>query len=140
MRRTIAVGWCALTLFSGCADDAGSPTVEPPRGMATDDASEIQAADCQDLTSGAQAPIELDDFRFDPPCAEMTTSQGFELQNNGDNLHNFSIEGVSGIDVDITAGEENNTENPGLEADTYTFFCKYHRDQGMEGELRVTSG
>ena len=150
MRRIIVVALCAVALVAGCGnDDGGAPTVATPppdagyideSPQATEDGSGIQAAECQDLTSGPQAPIEIDDFRFDPPCAEMTSSQGFELQNNGENLHNFSIDGVAGIDVDIAAGQTNNTENPGLDPDTYTFFCKYHRDQGMEGELRVGSG
>ncbi len=144
MRRAAALVFCAMTLLAACSGDEGSPTVaEPPIDYGTTepptDTSGIQAAECQNLRSGPQAPIEIDDFRFDPPCAEVTTSQGFELQNNGSNLHNFSIEGT-GIDVDIQSEQTNNTENPGLDADTYTFFCKYHRAQGMEGELRVSSG
>ncbi len=136
MRRMILVGF-VLGLLAACGEDAGSPTVaEPP----TDENSGIQAAECQDLTSGPQAPIEIDDFRFDPPCAEMTTAQGFELQNNGGTVHNFSIEGFAGIDVDIASEQTNNTENPGLDPGTYTFFCKYHCEQGMEGELRVKAG
>jgi plastocyanin len=140
MRRMIALSWCALALFAGCGNDEGSPTVEPPPGAATDEASDIQAVECENRRSGPQALIEIADFRFEPKCVETTTSQGFQLRNNGESLHNFSIEGVSGIDVDIAAGQENNTENPGLDADAYTFFCKYHRGQGMEGELRVSSG
>ena len=123
--------------------------VEPPAGEtdystttapAETGTSGIQATECENRRSGPQALIEIEDFRFDPPCVEMTTSQGFQLKNNGQNLHNFSVEGVSGIDLDIASGQENNTENPGLDADVYTFFCKYHRAQGMEGELRVASG
>lgn len=102
--------------------------------------SGIEATECEDRRSGPQALIEIEDFRFDPPCVEMTASQGFQLKNNGQVVHNFSVEGVLGIDVDIASGQENNTENPGLNADVYTFFCKYHRGQGMEGELRVVSG
>ena len=102
--------------------------------------SGIRAAECEDRRSGPQAFIEIEDFRFEPSCVQMTTSQGFQLKNNGENLHNFSVEGVAGIDLDIQSGQENNTETPGFDADVYTFFCKYHRGQGMEGELRVVSG
>jgi plastocyanin len=129
-----------LVLLAGCAgDQEGSQTVATPPPEA-ETSEPIQAAECQDLRNGPQALIEISDFRFDPPCVQMTTSQGFTLRNNGENLHNFSVEGFAGIDVDIAAGQENNTETPGLDADVYTFFCKYHRGQGMEGELRVASG
>ncbi|MGH2759206.1 MAG: cupredoxin domain-containing protein [Actinomycetota bacterium] len=149
MRRMMAVTWCALTLLTSCGGDGGSQTVATPPADAgyvdqttqpTEQGSGLQAVECENRRSGPQALIEIADFRFEPNCVEMTTSQGFELKNNGEALHNFSIEGVSGIDVDVAAGQENNTESPGLDADTYTFFCKYHRGQGMEGELRVSSG
>ena len=51
---------------------------------------------------------------FAPPCLEMPTDQGLRLHNEGDVEHNFSVEGVSGIDVDVSPGDENNTEATGL--------------------------
>jgi plastocyanin len=63
---------------------------------------------------------------------------GLSIKNNGDNLHNFSVEGFAGIDVDIQPGEENNTEATELPAGTHVVFCKYHRTtNNMEGELRI---
>ncbi len=139
---------CAFVLVAACSQDEGSPVVEPPAAETNygatdapaDTGAAIQATDCEDRRSGPQALIEIEDFRFVPTCVQMTTSQGFQLKNNGENLHNFSVEGVSGIDLDISSGQENNTENPGLNADIYTYFCKYHRGRGMEGELKVASG
>jgi plastocyanin len=131
----LAAGGCAR---NGQRDIATSePLSSAPRATAS---AAPSAADCVDRSAGASAAIEQQDFKFVPDCVVMTTSQGFSIRNAGSVLHNFSVEGVAGIDLDIQPGQTNNTENPGLDADVYTFFCKYHRDRGMEGELRIRSG
>lgn len=146
--RRLALPVILLTLLAACGNDEPS-VVEPPAGetdygaTATAPAGEPtpeQSAACTDRRAGGQALIEFADFRFEPSCVEMTTSQGFQLRNTGDVLHNFTVEGVAAIDLDVEPGQENNTEPAGIDADVYTFFCKYHRSQGMEGELRVSSG
>lgn len=144
MRRIVVVSAVAVLLMTACGEDAGSPVVEPPATdapAATDTATGGPSeASCTDLRSEAAPVIEMQDFRFVPSCVQLTTSQGFGARNTGQNLHNLSIEGVAAVDVDTEPGQENNYEPPGLDADVYTFFCKYHRSSGMEGELRVVSG
>jgi plastocyanin len=96
--------------------------------------------DCQDDTK-ADGPgdLEMQDFVFAPPCLEISTSQGLRIHNEGEKEHNFSVEGF-GLDVDVSPGDENNTEATGLEPGRYTFFCKYHRESNdMEGELVIES-
>lgn len=141
MARILAACFCALVVLGGCSGDEGSPVVEPPPAE-TEDATAAPTDDgaCTDLRSEGAPVIEMQDFEFVPACVQLTTSQGFGTRNEGQNLHNFSIEGVAGVDVDTEPGQENNYDPPGLDADTYTFFCKYHRSSGMEGELRVVSG
>lgn len=136
---------CVITLLTGCANDQeGSQTVATESPAETNLSNPYlagqAAGECLDFRSDPQALIEIHDFRFDPPCLDMTTAQGFVLRNKGDSRHNFSIEGFAGIDVDLEPGQENNTEPPGLDAGDYTYFCKYHRDQGMEGGIRVARG
>ena len=148
MRRLFAVVIMTLALGAGCGDD-GTPSVasEPPgdgRSEASASASGdgvTAGGDCQDATE-ADGPgdIEMQDFAFAPRCLEISTSQGLRLHNEGDVEHNWSVDGVSGLDVDVSAGDENNTEATGLMSGTYTFFCKYHREQhDMEGTLVVKS-
>ena len=147
MRRPFAVVVLMLALVAGCGGD-GSPAAgtQPPRDAASrasgpaSNGGIAAGGTCQDAT-GADGPgdIEMQDFVFAPPCLEISTSQGLLLHNEGDVEHNWSVEGVSGLDVDVSAGDENNTEATGLLPGTYTFFCKYHREQqDMEGTLIVT--
>ena len=143
--RKLIVAACVVLIFGGCAGDqednqtVATPTSEsgnlpyfPPGGG--------EAVECIDLTEESQPIIQMHDFRFEPPCVVLTTDQGFGTQNKGENRHNLSIEDVAAVDVDTEPGAENNYDPPGLEQNTYTFFCKYHRDRGMEGQLRVESG
>lgn len=81
------------------------------------------------------------DFQFQPSTLNATTSQSIMITNNGSALHNFSIEGTP-ISVDTQPGQSTTLEPPGpsFAPGTYTFFCKYHRSQGMEGTLVATAG
>jgi plastocyanin len=122
MRRALAVVAVGFVAFAACGgDDNGTEAT----------------TQCEDRTGAMQALVLLEDNVFGDECTEMTTAQGFEITNRGSNLHNLSIEGVAMIDLDVQPGETNNTESPGLDAGTYTMFCKYHRAGGMEAGLRI---
>ncbi len=144
MRKFFAVGVIASALLVACGNgddasyDAASPL--PQATSSPTKASNISAGgDCQDNTKAeGQADLEMQDFQFAPPCLIMSTSQGLRLHNEGEAPHNFSVEDVAGIDVDVQPGKVNNTETTGLVPGTYTFFCKFHKDsQDMFGELRI---
>lgn len=117
------------------ATDAPDPTPTSDPGTAAPGAG----SNCTDAASaGGQADLEMQDFAFAPKCLQISASQGLRVHNEGEALHNWSVEGF-GLDIDVEPGQENNTEATGLEAGNYTFFCKYHRDShSMAGELRVT--
>lgn len=146
MRRGLVAIVLALVFVACGGDDADTPELTVPPGSDitttaspdTDTDGEISAGgDCQDATKAeGQADLEMQDFRFAPPCLVISTAQGLRLHNEGDAEHNWSLE--TGLDVDVGPGDEVNTEATGLDPGTYTFFCKYHRESHeMEGELRV---
>jgi plastocyanin len=145
MRKMVVLA-VLLVALGACANDE-SPTLETTAPLATvpadtpGDASPTAAEGCVDRTAGPSAAIEQQDFKFVPECVVMTANQGFSIRNTGSVLHNFSIDKFEGIDLDIQPGQTNNTETPGLSPDAiYNFFCEYHKDRGMTGELRVESG
>lgn len=141
------LGSLLLSIACGGDDDPAVPTFAPETtteatgtrsGDGDADGGEPgEAGDCEDATGEGQAGLEMRDNAFVPRCLRILTSQGLRIHNEGDNEHNFSVQGF-GLDVDVSAGDENNTEATGLEPGTYTFFCKYHRaSDDMEGSLVV---
>jgi plastocyanin len=61
-----------------------------------------------------------------------------ELKNEGGSEHNLTI-GELMIDQDVEPGDEAEVEVTFPDSGTLTFFCKYHRGQGMAGAFRVAS-
>lgn len=87
-----------------------------------------------DGDGGATTLTALDN-EFQP--AQLTVSSGaqIELVNEGEALHNLTIEGT-GIDQDIEAGQSA-TVTVDLDPGEYPFVCEYHVAEGMQGTLTV---
>jgi len=79
--------------------------------------------------------VRMVDNAYEPASMTLDAGQQVELVNDGAAPHTFTIEG-EGVDHDVPAGESA-TETIELEPGTYTVFCKYHREQGMEGTLTI---
>jgi plastocyanin len=99
---------------------------------------EETATECQDLTTEEEVELQMSDNVFSPACIVSLGGQKVELENEGLNRHNFSIEGTK-VDIDV---EPDANASPGLVAElaepgTHQFFCKYHRSLGMEGEITI---
>ena len=78
------------------------------------------------------------DNQFEPTCLTVKATQSIHIENQGNNLHNFSIEGFAGVNVDVQPGSPFNGDPPGISPGTYTFFCKFHRTLGMQGTIIIT--
>lgn len=134
--RAIGVAVVVLLLSTACGGSDGTDQVVQPGPTAT-----AAAEACTDRTDegGAQALLTMRDNAFEPTCLRVLADQGLQLVNEGQNLHNLTIENTM-VDIDTQPGAENNTEalagvlEPGR---TYPFFCKYHRAGGMTGELQI---
>jgi plastocyanin len=129
----------ALLVVSLAACSSGSSnnpaTTTPP--AATSPAGSPSATP----SAGGEVTITEVDFAFQPDTVNANTSQSLVITNKGSALHNFSIEGT-GIDVETQPGETTRLEpvGPSFAPGTYTFFCKYHRTQGMVGTLVASAG
>jgi plastocyanin len=134
MKKMLAVTLISIVLLAGCG---GSDDGEP-RGEATQTPAPT-VTPCSDASEiGGQADLEMRDYSFDPQCLQISRAQGLRIHNEGDTKHNLSVENIAGINIDVKAGEEKNTEPTGLTEGRYTIFCRFHRkSNGMEGVLRV---
>ena len=84
--------------------------------------------------------VELDDDYFEPTVLEGKAGERvtLELKNEGSSEHNLTIDELQ-IDQDVEPGDETEVEVTFPDSGTLTFYCKYHRGQGMAGAFRTES-
>ena len=91
-------------------------------------------------SGSGKTDVELDDDYFQPKT--ITGDAGktitLELKNEGSNEHNFTL-AAQGVDQDVEAGDEAEVTVTVPKSGTLTFYCKYHRSQGMTGTLGSSS-
>ncbi|MBI4261649.1 MAG: cupredoxin domain-containing protein [Actinobacteria bacterium] len=88
---------------------------------------------------GASGPVEivLVDNAFQPTAITAAAGQEVVLSNEGQALHNLTIEGTD-VDVDVSAGAtETEDVLEGLAPGSYDIVCKYHVAEGMTGTLTI---
>lgn len=143
MTRSVLVAF-ALVL-GACTNEAAAPIpatsptrVATPETTGSPSPTEEACVDAS-ITGVAEVTLRQRDNVFSPSCLTVLGGQGLEILNRGENLHNFSIEGTQ-VDIDTPPGEATRTEAIGGTVDpgTYTFYCKYYRSEGMEGELTIS--
>lgn len=111
-----------IALVSGCSSDGASTGLAP-----------------------GVTKLKAVDFRFEPASVARTAGKQVTIAvtNNGKVTHNFSLPEIAGVppellSIDIAPGK---TENlifiAPAEATTLAFFCKFHKDRGMTGNLQI---
>jgi plastocyanin len=100
------------------------------------DAAGVQANDHGSKSASGETKVELDDYYFEPTVLKGSPGQKvtLELENEGSIEHNFTI-GSQGIDKDLEAGEDAKVTVTIPKSGALSFYCKYHKSQGMAGAL-----
>jgi plastocyanin len=133
----IALGIVALVLVASC----GGNDDESTEGGTTT-IGDVAANDhgMKDVSGESKVEVELDDDYFEPTVLEGKPGERvtLELKNEGGSEHNLTIDELQ-VDQDVEPGEEADVEVTFPESGTLTFFCKYHRGQGMAGAFRTAS-
>lgn len=93
----------------------------------------------QASTLSGSVQIEADDNYFKPNILTGVAGTAIvaTVKNEGKALHNFSVTGQD-VNQDIKAGESPSVVFSFPDSGKVVFFCKYHREDGMVGELQVT--
>jgi plastocyanin len=91
-------------------------------------------------SGSGKTEVELDDYYFKPKTIEGDPGKKItlELKNEGNTEHNFSLDEQS-VSTDVAAGDEAEVTVTVPKSGTLTFYCKYHRSQGMTGTLQASS-
>lgn len=125
VRKTLVVLLALVALLGvacGGGDDDGGDTSAPAPAEEEDD--------------GGATTLTAANFAFDPSSLTVATGSTFEFTNEDDAEHSFTIDD-SDIDEDVDGGASTTVDLGSLEAGTYDFYCKYHKDS-MTGTLEVT--
>jgi plastocyanin len=133
----IALGIVSMVLVASC----GGNDEESSEGGTTT-IGDVAANDhgTKDVSGESKVEVELDDDYFEPTVLEGKPGERvtLELKNEGGSEHNLTIDELQ-IDQDVEPGEEAEVEVTFPDSGTLTFFCKYHRGQGMAGAFRTAS-
>jgi plastocyanin len=92
-------------------------------------------------TNGAPQTVEMtaSDFSFAP--ADLTAKAGDSLElvltNAGNAPHTFTIDEF-GVDAEVAAGEETTISVTPSDSGEFTYYCRFHRQQGMQGSITVS--
>jgi plastocyanin len=130
-----ALGFLALPA-AGCGSSGESN--EGGGGGGTRTIAGVKANDHGSKTVSGEAKVELDDFYFEPtvlkgkPGSEVT----LELENEGEVEHNLTIDSQQ-IDQDVEPGEDAKVTVTMPQSGAVSFYCKYHKSQGMAGALTL---
>jgi len=130
--RTLVRAAFALTLAAGLAACGGSSSGGSTAGGSTsfnDHGSKT--------VSGSSIDIEADNYYFEPSVITGKPGEkvSVTIENEGSTEHNFSIESQN-VDEDIDAGKDTTVTVTMPDSGTVSFFCEYHKSQGMAGELK----
>ena len=133
----IALGIVSMVLVASC----GGNDEESTEGGTTT-IGDVAANDhgTKDVSGESKVEVELDDDYFEPTVLEGKPGERvtLELKNEGGSEHNLTIDELQ-IDQDVEPGDEAEVEVTFPDSGTLTFFCKYHRGQGMAGAFRTAS-
>jgi plastocyanin len=133
----IALGIVSMVLVASC----GGNDEESSEGGTTT-IGDVAANDhgTKDVSGESKVEVELDDDYFEPTVLEGKPGERvtLELKNEGGSEHNLTIDELQ-IDQDVEPGEEAEVEVTFPDSGTLTFYCKYHRGQGMAGAFRTAS-
>jgi plastocyanin len=115
------------SLIVACGgDEEADYSGDPPSGVATD---------------GAPQTVEVtaSDFSFAP--ADLTAKAGDPLElvltNAGSAPHTFTIDEFD-VDAEVAVGEETTISVTPSDSGEFTYYCRFHRQQGMEGSITVS--
>jgi plastocyanin len=136
-----------VPLVAGCGGSSSSSgTTEETSsggGGGTKTIAGVRANDhgTKTASSTGKTEIELDDFYFEPtvvrgkPGAQVE----LELKNEGQVEHTFTLDS-QGIDRDLQPGDEAEVTVTIPKSGELSFYCKFHKREGMAGALAAGGG
>jgi plastocyanin len=145
-RGVVIVAGCLLLLAAaGCgsssSSSSGGTTTEASGGGGQRAIAGVNANDhgTKAVEDNGKTEVELDDFYFKPTVLEGKPGQKvtLELKNEGGTEHTFTIDSEN-VDQELGPGEEAEVDVTIPKSGVVSFYCKFHKSDGMAGALAVT--
>src|SRR3954447_13823912 len=144
MRRALmfAAMTLAVVAAAGCGGyGGGAKASSTSEGSGGGGGGEINAAGVQANNHGSKSAsgetkVELDDYYFEPTVLKGSPGQKItlELENEGSAEHSFTVD-AQGIDKELQPGDETKVKVTIPKSGAVSFYCKFHKNEGMAGAL-----
>jgi plastocyanin len=145
MRRALMFAALALAVVAaaGCGGSSGGSnagsTSEPSGsggGGGQINAAGVQANNHGSKSASGETKVELDDYYFEPTVLKGSPGQKvtLELENEGSAEHSFTVD-AQGIDKELQPGDEAKVAVTIPKSGAVSFYCKFHKNEGMAGAL-----
>jgi plastocyanin len=143
MRRALmfAAMTLAIVAAAGCGGYGGgskaSSTSEGGGGGGGQiNAAGVQANDHGSKSASGETKVELDDYYFEPTVLKGSPGQKvtLELENEGSTEHTFTVD-AQGVEQELQPGDEAKVTVTIPKSGAVSFYCKFHKNEGMAGAL-----
>ena len=146
MRRALmfAAMTLAVVAAAGCGGygGGGSKASSTSEGSGSGEAAGqinaagVQANDHGSKSASGETKVELDDYYFEPTVLKGSPGQKvtLELENEGSAEHTFTVD-AQGVDQELQPGDEAKVTVTIPKSGAISFYCKFHKSEGMAGAL-----
>jgi plastocyanin len=140
------LGLGIVPLVAGCgssksSSSSGSTESSSEGGKKT--IAGVQANDhgTKSASSSGKTEVELDDFYFEPTVIQGKPGSKVELElkNEGQTEHTFTIDSEH-VNKDLQPGDEAEVMVTIPKSGMVSFYCSFHKGQGMAGALAAGGG
>jgi plastocyanin len=128
-----------LAACGGDDDDGGGETASDAPVQLEGDVTNKGSAEATGDT--ADLEVEIDDNYFEPtfikgsPGGTVTVT----LHNEGSRPHTFTVDSL-GIDEEVSGDDEVEVEVTLPDSGATAFYCRFHKDSGMQGAFYFEEG
>jgi plastocyanin len=140
----IVAGCLLLLAAAGCGSSSSSSSGETTTEASGGGQRAIAGVNANDhgtkaVEDNGKTEVELDDFYFEPTVLEGNPGQKvtLELKNEGSTEHTFTIDSEN-VDQELGPGKEAEVDVTIPKSGVVSFYCKFHKSDGMAGALAVT--
>jgi len=130
-----------MALITSTAGCTGISAVKTPTAHLPVPLDPVRNRGTVTLAAGRRSlRFDVDDFSYKPTFVRVHvgTTVSLIVANDGSELHSFSIEGVPGTRLNIRPGTSQSITLAFRQPGALTFFCRFHRANGMQGAIVVT--